>query len=319
MNKLERFESIKRLLYSHPEGLRRADIARRLGVYRSTVGRDIEALSLYFPVQEDRGYLFVDPLTCLESVAFDIHETIFLHLAARLYSGKLNYRNNIAASAMRKLAGSVDNLAPHVRQSLNRTADETEGSLKENKPCLIQTLKTLNIAWARMKQVKVEHTSSKGNTREYILDIHYIEPCADGHGIYVFGWCKAEDKMRNLRIDRISKAVMLDEDFRMEDDFDSQEYFRYAWNIWVTGTVTKVVLRFTPRVAQRVRETLWHSSQEISTEPDGGILFKVTIHEPLEMLPWIRGWGRDVEILQPLDLRDEMIHEIGEMKKIYAG
>lgn len=46
-NKAERLIRMERLLLAHPEGLHRAEIARRLGVHRSTVGRDIDELSLH--------------------------------------------------------------------------------------------------------------------------------------------------------------------------------------------------------------------------------------------------------------------------------
>ena len=38
----ERVAQLELLLRSHPEGLRRAEIARRLGVHRSTISRYVE-------------------------------------------------------------------------------------------------------------------------------------------------------------------------------------------------------------------------------------------------------------------------------------
>jgi CRISPR-associated endonuclease/helicase Cas3 len=39
-NKAERLQQLETLLLARPDGLRRAEIARRLGVHRSTIGRD---------------------------------------------------------------------------------------------------------------------------------------------------------------------------------------------------------------------------------------------------------------------------------------
>ena len=44
ISKAERFLQLEALLLANPEGLYRADIARRLGVHRSTVGWDILTL-----------------------------------------------------------------------------------------------------------------------------------------------------------------------------------------------------------------------------------------------------------------------------------
>jgi len=40
-NKSERLVQLEQILLSHPHGLRKAEIARKLGVNRSTVGRYI--------------------------------------------------------------------------------------------------------------------------------------------------------------------------------------------------------------------------------------------------------------------------------------
>jgi CRISPR-associated endonuclease/helicase Cas3 len=42
------------------------------------------------------------------------------------------------------------------------------------------------------------------------------------------------------------------------------------------------------------------------------------VAEPLEMYPWIRGWGADVEILEPAELRERFRGEVERMKEIYG-
>ena len=76
-------------------------------------------------------------------------------------------------------------------------------------------------------------------------------------------------------------------------------------------------LLFSPAVAHRVRETIWHASQEIEERPDGSVLWRARIAEPLEMYPWIRGWGADVEILSPAGLREAFRQEVEKMRKMY--
>jgi|GEM_PF-3316084 len=45
-NKAERLLQLEQLLLAFPEGLYKAEIARRLGVHRATAGRYIDELSL---------------------------------------------------------------------------------------------------------------------------------------------------------------------------------------------------------------------------------------------------------------------------------
>ena len=53
----ERVAQLELLLRSHPEGLRRAEIARRLGVHRSTISRYVEDLSKKIDLYEDNNLI----------------------------------------------------------------------------------------------------------------------------------------------------------------------------------------------------------------------------------------------------------------------
>lgn len=77
-------------------------------------------------------------------------------------------------------------------------------------------------------------------------------------------------------------------------------------------------LKFSPKAAGRVKESQWHSSQKITDLNNGKILVEFNISQPDEMYPWIRGWGVDVEILEPDYLRQRFIEEIREMGKKYG-
>ena len=81
----------------------------------------------------------------------------------------------------------------------------------------------------------------------------------------------------------------------------------------------EVVLRFHPRVAMRVQESRWHRGQQIEVQPDGYLIWRAKVAEPQEMLPWVRGWGADVEVLEPVELRDEVIAEVRTSLGTYAN
>jgi len=80
----------------------------------------------------------------------------------------------------------------------------------------------------------------------------------------------------------------------------------------------EVVLRFHPKLAMRVRETRWHPSQRIEEQADGHVLWRALVAEPQEMLPWVRGWGADVEVVEPKTLRDALEREVSRLSVMYA-
>jgi hypothetical protein len=51
---------------------------------------------------------------------------------------------------------------------------------------------------------------------------------------------------------------------------------------------------------------------------EGSLIWRARVAEPQEMLPWIRGGGADVEVVEPSDLRERMAGEARRLAKIYG-
>ena len=50
---------------------------------------------------------------------------------------------------------------------------------------------------------------------------------------------------------------------------------------------------------------------------DGDCIWSADVAEWREMLPWVRGWGADVEVLEPKELRDSLTREAQELAELY--
>jgi len=64
--------------------------------------------------------------------------------------------------------------------------------------------------------------------------------------------------------------------------------------------------------------TCWHSSQKITPQPDGGILFEVKVSEPKEVGWWVVQWGSEAEVIEPNNLRQEL-QEMAERPLMLYG
>ena len=79
-----RLLQIEALLLSHPEGLTPAELARKLQVNRSTVGRYLADLPGHIYLDDlDGGKWKIDREGYLVNVRFNLHEALAVHLAAR--------------------------------------------------------------------------------------------------------------------------------------------------------------------------------------------------------------------------------------------
>jgi len=127
--------------------------------------------------------------------------------------------------------------------------------------------------------------------------------------------------VRTFKLERIQRIELITppRPYQIPADFDPRDLLADAWGIWYTeAEPVEVVLRFHPRVAHRVRETRWHRSEQVEEQPDGSVIWRARVAEPQEMVPWIRGWGADVEVLEPLELREMLMGEAKAMAELYG-
>ena len=66
-----------------------------------------------------------------------------------------------------------------------------------------------------------------------------------------------------------------------------------------------------------MEETTWHSSQKIEKQPDGSVIVTLRVFSSPELVTWIMGWGEKVEVLEPAELRKEVLQTAKAMVKIY--
>ena len=325
-NKAERLLQIEQLLLAHPEGLTQAELARRLGVDRSTILRNLADAPKHIYEELD-GRLKIDRRADLINVRLNLHEALAVHLAARLLATRMDRQNRHAAAALRKLGHAMARWAQRISTHVVQAADVMDDSAQRDDPVYLSVLERLTEAWANERKVRIWHQVETGEkVLEYLLSPYFIEPYAIGQTTHVIGKAQllegrgwSVEKLRTFKIERIRRAEPTTEAYRIPDEVDPRSYLADAWGIWTSeGEPVEVTLRFSPRVARRVQETRWHRSERSEPQPDGSLVWRARIAEPKEMLPWIRGWGADVEVLGPEELRRTLEAEVRKMARVYG-
>jgi len=80
-----------------------------------------------------------------------------------------------------------------------------------------------------------------------------------------------------------------------------------------------VILRFSALAGRWVREERWHTTQEITDEPDGCVRFRVHVPVTPELRRWVFHYGSEIEVLLPQSLRDWMRTEAETVAARYAA
>lgn len=319
--KAARLLLIEDLLLAHPAGLSQAEIARQLGVNRSTINRYLPDLPVHIYIDDMDGCRWkIDRQAYLVNVRFNLNEAMAVHLATRLLATRMDRQNPHAASALHKLGLSLQSLAPLISRYIAQSADKMDSAEQKHDPVYLQALEKLTLAWAEGKKVQVWHRSDKDlEIKIYVFSPYYIEPYALGQSTYVFGLREPPGEIRTFKIERIERVEILRETYSIPEDFDPFEILSDAWGIWFTeDEPEQVTLLFHQRATHRVGETRWHRSEQVELQEDGRLLWRALIAEPREMMPWVRGWGADVEVIEPQWMREEIISEIVKLRTLYG-
>jgi predicted DNA-binding transcriptional regulator YafY len=308
------------LLLAHPQGLTQIEIARRLGVNRSTVNRYIPDLPGHVYIDDQDGNRWkVDRKAYLVNVHFSLDEAMAVHLATRLLATRMERQNPHAASALRKLGLAIERLAPRISQHLQQSADTMDDPAQRQDPNFLRSLEVITQAWALQRKVHLWYRPEHREVNEYEFAPYFIEPYAIGQSIHTIGYSTPPGNLHTFKIERIERIELLKEAYEIPETFDANELLKDAWGIWFTEEPpVEVVLKFSPRVARRVKETRWHRSEQVVEQEDGCLLWRACIAEPQEMIPWIRGWGADCEVIAPSHLRKFILDELHRLEQVYA-
>lgn len=318
-NKAERLLKMEMLLLNHPEGLTQAQIARKLGVDRSVIHRNLADFERLYPttLTED-GRICLDRSAYLIQIALSLNEAVAVHLAARLMATRMDRHNPHAASALRKLGVALKKIAPRISHHVQISADIMDEADQRQDPNFMRTLEILTRAWAEGRKTQIWYRKENGRINQYLFAPYLIEPYAIGQTVYGIGYCVPPGALRTFKVERIERIEMTQIKYSIPEDFTPVDLFKHAWGIWFTdGEPVEVVLKFSPRVAQRVGESRWHRSEQVAVQQDGSLLWRARIAEPQEMMPWIRGWGADCEVLQPESLRKTLEEEVRKLVEVY--
>ena len=121
---------------------------------------------------------------------------------------------------------------------------------------------------------------------------------------YLVGHDLSRGALRTFALARMRAFRVHERAFVRPADFSPARFFGKAFGAFVGTGDFRVVLRFSAAVADQVRERFWHESQETRDLADGGVEFTVQLGGLDEIVRWILGWGGEVEVLAPSELRD---------------
>lgn len=318
-DKRQRLERIHLILTRNARGLTEAEIADEISLERRTVNNYLRELEFQGKALKDGLYWY--PLVLKESRLrpFDLspEEAVTLYLGARLLSKQQDKRNEPAETALLKLASVLKadaGVGNEIEQAARELAQRPVQEIYQ--PIFRDVVR----GYIYRKQVEIAykplHAKKSFQTR---FSTYLLEPSPIGFTTYLVGHSAIANALRAYKLERIESIRLTKDDYFIPPDFPGLDILHSAWSIVMGDETLRVLLRFSPDVKGRVLETRWHPSQQTRPDPDhpDALLWEVQVADTLDLLPWIRSWGADVEVLEPKELRDSLAREAQELAEVY--
>ncbi len=300
-------------------------LAREYGVSPRTIQRDFDLLRDDWgaPLEFDRkrrGWCLTDPqwqpgvplkLTAGEAIAI----LLSLQTLERLEGSGLE---EAFRSLLAKLPGFLPASVSVDWDTFRRRMSLHFESLRGDPQVVGVILEQLRQAVEECRVVRMEYwTASRDETRFREVEPYHLRWYEGAW--YVIGFCRWRGALRTFAIDRIRKLELREERFEppSPDKFDPRTYFDEAWRLMRGQERYKVAVRFTPEWARFLRGRRWHPTQEVYEGEDGSLMLRFQVLGLEEISRWVLGFGNQVEVLEPPELRQWVAEEAKRMVARY--
>jgi CRISPR-associated endonuclease/helicase Cas3 len=319
--KSQRKERVFLTLRRYPLGLPVTELAEITGFERRTLDNYLAELESEGKVyKEDKSPLWIAwPYEQIQLRKFELspEEAMTLYLAARLFTKQQDKRNEPAETALMRLATVLTSDAK-IGNEIHQAALEL--AQRPDDGNYNRVFRAIMQGYIYRHIVRLTYEPATGSSFTTDFAPYLLEPSAIGFTTYVIGHSSLVNKLRTYKLERIREAALTRQVYSVPADFRGLDVLRSAWSIIYGEELITVVLRFSPPVRKRVMETRWHPSETKEDDPDkpGHLRWSAQVADTLDMLPWVKGWGADVEVLEPEELREALMGEAKAMAETYG-
>ena len=297
------------------------ELAEETGVTRRTIFRDLEAINeAGYPLTSDwhegqKQYLFLTRFKDVPPISFTLQELMTL----ALLRSQLDLLNGTPfledmQSVFRKV-NSV--LPPRLAAHMERIAEVAHPLLqgKRDYSKSAQALGVIRHALLHQQSISISYRSTgRGAPSSYRIDPYTL--LFQKGGIYLLGFAHNRQALRTFAVERILAVEPGRERFEIPEGFHAGQALEGAFGI-VAEPPMEVKIRFSPGIAHAIRDRVWHASQSVAEEADGGVLLSFRAGGKMEILSWLLSYGAHAELLAPAELRGELARLVQEAAGLY--
>lgn len=135
---------------------------------------------------------------------------------------------------------------------------------------------------------------------------------------YLLSFDVVKDGIITYALDRMHELQTSEEHLTCTIDFNPEQFFKHAIGITASnGNPEHVVFKADNVAARYIESQPFHASQRVLKEGKNKTTFEMTVFLSEELIRSLMSYGGEIEVLEPLLLRDHIIRRVKEMVDNY--
>ncbi|HMP83325.1 MAG TPA: WYL domain-containing protein [Verrucomicrobiota bacterium] len=279
-------------------------LARELEVSTKSIHRDIEFMRdrMNLPIEYDGarfGYHYTEEVSGFPTLQITEGELVALVIAEKALE---QYRGTQfekpLLSAIRKIEQSLpDTISLNLSDIENAISFRTRAEPVVN----LEIFDAISKATASRRQIELTYRKAGSTQTEARLVDPYHLANINGEW-YLFAWDHARKDIRTFVPGRVQSVRQTGKSFPRPEHFSLEKRLRDSFGVHSGSGQYDVVIRFSARVADYIREKKWHESQQLRGLKGGGVELTLKLSSLVEIERWILSWGADATVVKPREL-----------------
>jgi CRISPR-associated endonuclease/helicase Cas3 len=238
-------------------------------------------------------------------------EALAAHIALRLLYHHTSNPPHSYKNALEKIAQTMP-------KELQNTAVH---SLAQNKPTdeRLSQFEKIARCWAERRAIAFNYLALNTTSNEHRrveIEPYFVEISRSNFEIYVIGRRINHPpfEIRTFLLSLMQGITPLNTSYEIPADFDPQQFLSNAWGVIGDRNPIIVRLKFNATVRRWLEKRRLPGVIHSCDDEQNNLILTIQTGannkgEPQELIPFIRGWGANVEVLEPLSLRQQWIKD----------
>ena len=313
----ERVAQLELLLRSHPEGMRRAEIARRLGVHRSTISRYVEDLSEKIDIYEENNLIKIRAKEDEEAEMLSVYESLAFNMSAELLASNIEIQNPHLASGLRTIAMNMQTYAPKVSSNIFALADKIDEGVKRDRGQSMIFNKILEVlidCWISGHIARITSGNEEIEVAPYFIG--FKDDTEGRKPITVTGRLRHTMDIVTLDIASMTDAMMLDETYTIPDNLKPFKQ-KDGGRSYDAIDMIPLTLKLREKSALNSFSTIIHGKPELRKNEKGELIASFEAENSIELMLRIIQSGTSVEVISPENYKRRLINYLKDILNIY--